>query len=168
LWLFGPWRGVTATIGTLDHDIAVEDVSLATVDFEVGALGSVVNSVVSPHEETRLRFDFQRATFEVECLYSYGNDDWRCTEAPDAEGVAAAWAAIEGDVRGVHAAQVAAMLDALESDRRPPASAGDVRPTIEFITCLYRSAATGARVARASVRPGDPFYEHVAGTLVTA
>jgi len=166
LWLMGDWREVDATVATLDHDIEVEDVSLAALRFAGGALGSIVSSVCSPHEETRLRFDFQRATFEVACLYAYSNRDWQCTPAPDAEDVLPAWNAIPSDVPGVHSAQLADVLGALEAGRRPPASAVEHRPTIELISALYKSAATRTSVQRGSIRPGDPFYEHVAGTLV--
>lgn len=165
LWLMGDWREVDGTVATLDHDIAVEDVSLALLNFAGGALGSVVSSVCSPHEQTRLRFDFQRATFEVTCLYAYSNEDWLCTPAPDAGDVLTAWSSIPSDVPGVHSAQLADVLDALEAGQRPPASAAEHRPTIELITALYKSAATRQRVQRGSIRPGDPFYEHVAGTL---
>jgi predicted dehydrogenase len=165
LWLMGDWREVEATVATLDHEIAVEDVSLALLRFASGALGSVVNSVCSPHETTRLRFDFQRATFEVACLYAYSNKDWLCTPAPDADDVLVAWSSIPNDVPGVHSAQLADVLDALEAGRRPPASAVEHRPTIELISALYKSAATRASVERGSIRAGDPFYEHVAGTL---
>lgn len=165
LWLLGPWREVTARVATLDHDIEVEDVSLALVAFETGALAGVVNSVDSPHEETRLRLDFERATFEVSCLYEYTNADWTCTPAPDDEAVALAWAELTADVPNTHTAQVAALLDAFEAGRRPPASAADVRLTFDLISSLYKSAATRAPVTRGSIRPGDPFYERVGGTL---
>ena len=165
LWLMGDWREVDATVATLDHEIAVEDVSLALLRFANGALGSVVSSVCSPHQETRLRFDFQRATFEVACLYAYTNKDWHCTPAPDADDVLPAWTAIPSDVPGVHAAQLADVLDALETGRRPPASTAEHRPTIELMSALYKSAATRTGVERGSIRPGDAFYEHVAGTL---
>lgn len=165
VWLLGPWRELTARMATLDHEIEVEDVSLALVEFESGALAGVVNSVDSPHEQTRLRLDFQRATFEVACLYEYTNADWTCTPAPDDEAVAPAWAALEKDVPNTHAAQVTALLDAYEAGRRPPASAADLRPTLELISALYRSAATRAPATRGSIQPGDPFYEHVGGTL---
>ena len=165
IWLMGEWSEVDGTVATLDHDIAVEDVSLALLRFANGALGCVVSSVCSPHEETRLRFDFQRATFEVACLYAYSNKDWMCTPAPDAEDVLQAWRSIPSDVPGVHSAQLADLLDALEAGRRPPATAAAHRPTLELISALYKSAATRRSVPRGSIEPGDPFYEHVAGTL---
>ncbi len=165
LWVMGGWQEVVATVATLDHETEVEDVSLAIVRFDSGALGSVVNSVASPHEETRLRFDLQRATFEVACLYQYSNRDWSCTAAPGAADVAAAWARIDRDIASSHAAQLDTVLDALEAGDRPPASARDMRPTLEFISGLYKSAATGSPVAQGSILPGDPFYRHLAGTL---
>ncbi|HSS61524.1 MAG TPA: Gfo/Idh/MocA family oxidoreductase [Candidatus Limnocylindrales bacterium] len=165
LWLLGGWREVSATIATLDHKIAVDDASVATLRFDGGALATVVSSVCSPHEETRLRLDFQRATFEVACLYAYGNSHWTCTPAPDAEDVAAAWRAIGRDVPGTHAAQLDDTLDAIEAGGRPPASAQDLRPTIELMSALYKSSATRQPVARGSIQPGDPFYERFAGSL---
>ena len=166
LWLMGEWASVQASVATLDHDIEVEDVSLANVRFAGGARASVINSTCSPREETRIRLDFQRATFEVTCLYAYSNADWRCTPAPGAGQVLPAWNAISSDVPGVHAAQYADFLDAIEAARRPPASAADLRPTMEFISALYKSAATRKPVERGSTRPGDPFYDRVAGTFV--
>ena len=41
LWLYGPWQDVTAKIGTLDHDIEVEDVSMALVQFDFSSLKPV-------------------------------------------------------------------------------------------------------------------------------
>jgi hypothetical protein len=57
------------------------------------------------------------------------------------------------------------MLDAIEAGKQPPASAAELRPTIELISSLYKSAATHAPVRQGSIHPGDPFYEHVAGTF---
>jgi predicted dehydrogenase len=142
LWIMGPWQEVTADVATLDHDIEVEDVSLATVRFESGARAAVVSSVVSPDEQTRLRFDFQRATFEVSCLYAYTNRDWRCTPAPGHPEVAEAWAAIEADTANTHATQLRFLLDAYDAGRRPPACAADMRETVDFIASLYRAAAS--------------------------
>ena len=66
-----------------------------------GAVASVVNSVLSPREESYLRFDFERATVEVTHLYGYGDDDWRVTPAPGCEAdVTAAWKHAAGDGDG--------------------------------------------------------------------
>lgn len=166
LWLLGEWQEVSAMAGTLDRSIEVEDVSLAMVRFSSGALGSIVNSLLSPRQETYLRLDFQRATVELTSLYGYTNKDWRYTLLPQSGVEAEALAGVEripGERAASHAAQLADLLDSLDRGERPAASRAEIRATIEFITCLYKSAATGQPVRRGSIGSDDPFYQHVAG-----
>ncbi|MGH2345911.1 MAG: Gfo/Idh/MocA family protein, partial [Chloroflexota bacterium] len=113
LWLFGDWEEISAMVGTLDHSIEVDDVSMALVRFRSGSLGSIVNSAVSPRQETYLRFDFQRATVELTTLYGYANKDWRFS-VPDGSkdgDTLARWRHIPDDVSASHTAQLAALLD---------------------------------------------------------
>lgn len=166
-WLLGDWSEVSAMSGTLDRSIEVEDVSLATVRFKNGALGSVVNSILSPREETYLRLDFQRATVELTALYSYSNKNWRY-EMPEEmkdEATLTAWRTVASDVSANHAAQLAFLLESMDRRERPVASTIDVRPTMELISALYKSAATGSLVRSGSIDQDDPFYHHVAGRL---
>src|SRR5436309_2742352 len=83
------------------------------VRFENGALGSIVNSVLSPRQETYLRFDFQRATVELQGLYGYANKDWRYS-LPDGasdEVALSRWREIPHAQPSGHAAQLRALLD---------------------------------------------------------
>jgi predicted dehydrogenase len=166
LWLLGDWRVVSAMIGTLDRDVEVEDVSLANVRFENGALVSIVNSVLSPRQETYLRWDFQKATVELRGLYSYTNEDWRYSipEGSPDEALLARWRRIPTDVPSSHATQLAALLDDMERGERPLTSGPEARRTIEFISCLYKSAMTGRPVERGSLAADDPFYQRVSGS----
>ena len=167
LWLLGDWTDVRAAIATLDRKISVEDVSMAIVRFNSGVMGSIVNSILCPRQDTHLRFDFQKATVEANFLYAYTNTDWKFTAIPrtdNAEQIAR-WSKIEGEIPVTHATQSAAMLDAMDRNERPPVSGPEARRTIEFITCLYKSAATAQPVTRGSITNDDPFYHHVAGTL---
>lgn len=172
LWLYGPWREVSAMTGTLDHDIEVEDVSIANVRFENEALGAIVNSVVSPRQESRLRFDLQRATVELVHLYDYRNEAWTYTppEVTEASVGAeesaelASWRALPGETaRSLHHAQVRHLLDCFERGERPITSGDGARTTLAFVASMYKSAATGRPVARGSLLPGDPFYEAMGG-----
>ncbi len=165
LSLSSDWTEVTGIAETLDREIEVEDVALGMVRFADRSLGSVVSSVLSPRQETRLRLDFQRATVEVTGLYGYGNADWTLTALDGQEDALAGWPP-ETDTRSSHAAQLSDVLDALESGQQPPAHAAAVRPTIEFLTALYKSSRTGQPVARGAIGPGDPFYDHVSGLVV--
>jgi predicted dehydrogenase len=161
LWLFDDWREVSAMLGTLDRDIQVEDASVAVVRFDGGGLGTVVNSVLSPHEETYVRLDFQRASVEVRALYHYTNSHWTVTPAPGAD---VAWQ-VPTDEASSHGAQLRTLLESMDRGVAPPAGTAEVRPTFEFLSSLYRSAANGRPVCRGDIVPGDPFYAHVGGTL---
>jgi predicted dehydrogenase len=164
LWLCGDWLEIAAMMGTLDRPIEVDDVSMATVRFEDGALGSIVNSVLSPRQHTYLRLDFQGATVEVSGLYGYSNKDWRYSVPENADGAALSrWQDVPADVPSSHTAQLAALLDTMDRGESPPVGTREVRRTIEFITGLYKAATVGQTIRRGSIGPDDPFYRHVAG-----
>lgn len=158
----GEWSEVRAMIGRLDRDVEYEDVSMATVRFADGTMASLVNSVLSPREESYLRFDFTDATVELRHLYGYGNADWTYTPAPHATDTAV-WNEPYADVRSSHTAQLADLLDAYEEGRRPETSGAGGRATLELIAALYRSAYTGHPVARGEIGPSDPFYHAMDG-----
>ncbi|MBB6548893.1 Gfo/Idh/MocA family oxidoreductase [Nonomuraea rubra] len=158
LSVFGDWAEVRAMAGRLDRPIETEDVSLAMVRFENGAMGSVVTSVLSPREESYLRFDFADATVELRHLYGYGNADWTSTSP--------LWSPPE-DVPSSHATQLGLLLDAYERGERPPASGADARRAMEFVTGLYASAFTGRPVLRKEITADSPFYHRLDGGVET-
>ena len=156
LHLLGDWAEVRAQAATLDRAVEVEDVSMAMIRFASGALASVVNSALSPRQETYLRLDFQRATIELTHLYGYTRDNWKLT-------LAQAWQHFPPDTGSTHAAQLAAFVADLDARRRPLTSGDDARRTLELLTALYKSALTGRPVARGEIVPGDPFYASLHG-----
>ncbi len=160
LWLVGDWQDVRALTGTLDRPIEVENVSMALVRFENGAMGSITTSAVSPRQESYLRLDCQRATVEVTALYRYSNANWRFSipeDSPDSEALAG-WQTIEQDTVGSHEAQLTELLDSMDRNERPSVSGAEARRIIEFIASLYKSAFTGQVVQRGSITRDDPFY----------
>src|SRR5690606_1825483 len=98
LHLLGPWRTITATAVRLDRPVEFEDVSLATVTFENGAVATVINSLLSPRELSRIRIDTTGGTLEVNHLYGYSDADWTFHPAPDA--ARAAGLGLDPGVRG--------------------------------------------------------------------
>jgi predicted dehydrogenase len=167
--VLGDWTEVSALARTQARTMPTEDVSLAHVTFASGAVASVVNSVLSPREESYLRFDFERATVEVTHLYGYGDDDWRVTPAPGCrDEVLDAWqqgALNHGEhgTRSGHAAQFAQVLAALESGRRPPVGPAEARRTMALVAGIYASAFTGRPVTAEELAPGTPFYGQMNG-----
>jgi predicted dehydrogenase len=164
--VLGDWTEVSALARTQARTMPTEDLSLAHVTFANGAVASVVNSVLSPREESYLRFDFERATVEVSHLYGYGDDDWRVTPTAGCEDeVEAAWkrAADGGDAHSSHAAQFARVLAALRDGRRPPVTPPEARRTMALIAGIYASAFTRRPVTPADLGSGTAFYTAMNG-----
>jgi len=159
LWLMDDWQEVRSMIGTLDRDIEVEDVSMALVKFGNGAMGSIVNSALSPRQESRLRLDFQKTSLEVTTLYRYTNEHWTISLPPDVDDAATLklWE-MDEDFQGGHEIQLKRMLDSMDRNERPDVSGDEARRTVEFTASLYKSAFTGEAVQRGSITPDDPFY----------
>lgn len=170
LWLQGEWLDVNAVMDTLDHDIDAEDVLLAHVRFKSGMLASIINSAISPRQSSYMRMDFQKATIELEHLYQHNNDHWKVS-IPDRATYTdelKQWQTIEGDYPASQTAQLIRLLSDLEQDRTPMPDVLDVRNTLEFLTCLYKSAATGQPVRKGSITPGDVFYDNIFGEAQSA
>ncbi|MBO0803871.1 MAG: Gfo/Idh/MocA family oxidoreductase [Nocardiopsaceae bacterium] len=157
--VLGDWTEVSALARTSARVMATEDLSLAHVSFANGAVASVVNSVLSPREETYLRFDYEYATVEVTHLYGYADADWRITPAKGHSGeVQAAWDDAEYGTKSGHAAQFAHVLDALRDGRQPPVAPGEARRTMSLVAGIYASAFTRRPVTPDDLAPGTPFY----------
>jgi len=166
-YLMGDWQEVRAMMGTLERAIEVEDVAMAMVRFENGAMGTLTNSVLSPRQESYLRLDFQQATVEVNALYRYANENWRFTVPDDGDAsLVQRWQAIKDNVSGRHEAQLRDILDSMEKGERPPVSGHEGRRILEFIASLYKSALTDQVVLRGSITPDDPFYYAMNGRTV--
>jgi predicted dehydrogenase len=163
LSVLGQWREVTAMAARSSRHTNTEDVSMALVTFDNGAMASVVNSVLSPRETSALRFDYEHATVELEHLYGYTDADWTVTAAPGHEGIVEQWEADRSDLPSGHAQQLAAVLDALDAGTAPPVSLESSAMTMEFIAALYKSAFTAERVRRGDIGPDSPFFARMNG-----
>jgi predicted dehydrogenase len=164
LSVLGDWTEVSAVARRQARRTETEDLSLAHVSFASGAVASVINSVLSPREESYLRFDFTRATVELTHLYGYGDEDWRVTPAPGCEDqVLAAWQAGEAGIRSGHPAQFAEVLRCLREGTAPPVTLPDARRTLALAAGSYASAFGGGPVRPADLGPGSPFYARMDG-----
>jgi predicted dehydrogenase len=164
-YLLGDWTEVSALARRQARRTETEDLSLAHVTFASGAVASVVNSLLSPREESYLRFDFERGTVELRHLYGYGDGDWRVTPAPGyAEEVAAAWAAGERGVPSGHRAQLGAVLRSLRARTPPPVTPVEALRTMRLVAGVYASAFAGRPVRPADLGPDSPFYDRMNGS----
>ena len=181
LHLLGPWRDLTATAVRQERPVEFEDVSLATVGFEDGAVASVINSLLSPRELSRIRIDTTAGTLEVDHVYGYRDADWSFFPLPSADGggeprpgsrsprrlrrrarcgarrSADVWATSAGtDVPSNHAAQITRLVDDLLAGRIHQTTLASTRGTVEFVTGVYASALLGTPIRRADLVPEPP------------
>ncbi|AVH60119.1 MULTISPECIES: Gfo/Idh/MocA family protein [Streptomyces] len=162
--LLGPWSEVRAMAGRLVHDVETEDVSTALVRFASGAMATVVNSVLSPDEASRIRVDCERATVELTHLYGHSNDNWRIIPTPDVPDTAvAAWRDFGADVPSSHLAQLRELVASMRAGERPRSSGADGRTSLELITALYKAAFTDTTVRAGEIGSGDPYYTALHG-----
>ncbi|WP_199035028.1 Gfo/Idh/MocA family protein [Glycomyces salinus] len=166
LSILGPWTEVAALAGRLARPTDTEDVSMAVVRFDNGCMATVVNSVVSPRETSRLRFDFEHATVEVEHLYGYTEADWRFTPAPGHEHLADLWPEPGPDRASGHPLQIEAVLEAIAAGEEPAVSLEEARRTLEFAAATYASAFRHVPVRAGDIGDGDPFARSMDGGAV--
>lgn len=168
LSVLGPWTRLSAVAARQVQPTDTEDVSMAVVEFDSGALATVVNSIVSPRQTSRLRFDFAHATVEVEHLYGYTDADWTFTPAPGHEHLARLWASPDpvGDEPSGHRHQLAAILDALDAGEVPAVGVDEARRTLEFAAATYKSAFRARPVRAGEIAGDDPFLRAMDGGAV--
>jgi predicted dehydrogenase len=189
LHLMGLWETVDARAARIARPVEFEDVSLAIVMFDSGAAGTVVTSLLSPRELSRIRIDTTSGTLEVNHIYGYSDADWSWTPAPDATTAASlgrdpglssahdpgnlqpagsddVWAASAGlDLPSNHAAQIDRLVDDMLAGRRHDTTLASTRPTLEFITAVYASSIECETVHRRDLSPANRFYDSLSGGL---
>jgi predicted dehydrogenase len=189
LHLMGEWESLDAKAARIARPVEFEDVSMAVVTFASGALGSVVTSLLSPRELSRIRIDTTDGTLEVNHVYGYRDADWTWSPAPDPAAAAnngrdpgsagrnsggptsgehgtGAWeASAAADLPSNHAAQINRLVDDLIAGRPHQTTLASTRPTMEFVTALYASSIEGETVRRSDLTPDRGFYQRLDGGL---
>jgi predicted dehydrogenase len=148
-WLMGDVASAFARTATRVNTIEVEDCAVASLVMESGALASLVATLGSAREISRLRLCFEHVTFESSLApYAPGDDPWQIiATSPEAEARIAK--ALEGFtfVPSRFEGLMAAYHQALESNGPLPVTLEDARRSLELITALYHAAETGTAVA---------------------
>jgi predicted dehydrogenase len=189
LHLMGPWETLDARAARIARPVEFEDVSMAIVTFPTGAVATVVTSLLSPRELSRIRVDTAGGTLEVNHLYGYRDADWSWTPVPDATAAASfgrdpglrsadgdarpgpadrddVWAASAGsDLPSNHTAQIDQLVDDLLAGRPHDTTLASTRPTMEFVTALYASSIERETVSRRDLTPSSRFYSSLNGGL---
>jgi predicted dehydrogenase len=145
----GPIASVFARTATRINPIEVEDCAAAALEMADGSLATLSVTLGAAVEVSRLRFCFEHFTAESGGTpYSPGSEPW--TFQPATPAIGAAIDAALADFRPKperFAGQFADFHEALETGGETPVTLADARASIELLTALYHSAATGEAVA---------------------
>jgi predicted dehydrogenase len=147
-YLMGPIASVFARIATRVNAIEVEDTAVASLVMQSGALASLSATLGSAREITRLRLCFEHVTFESSLLpYMPGEDPWHILPASADVAAAIDQALADWPVAGSrYAGLFSAYHTALETGGSLPVTLAEARTSLELITALYHSSATGQNV----------------------
>jgi predicted dehydrogenase len=152
-WIMGPVVKVKAMTATRTHQIEVEDLGVAVLEFASGALGTITGSTsIFPGLPERLELHGREVSAIIEAdqvisyynratmgeVGSYGLNSANLEEASAGTAGGAANPAAIGS--SLHTAQIADFAAAIR-DNRPPAITGqDARRPLELIQKIYQSA----------------------------
>lgn len=161
-WMMGSPASLTAEMGNVGHENAeVEDVSVAILRFQQGAMGQLTSSVVHHGQEQKLLFQGERAAVGF---------PWQIqAERPQPNGFPVANRGLVEEIQALydsypaltyehHLGQIDDVLTAIEHQKAPLIDGQSGRRTLEIITAIYESATLGKRVML-PLGPDSTFYQ---------
>ena len=161
LWLMGDALEVRSVVSNRNHgNSEVEDLSLTTVKFSSGAMGTLVSSLLHHGEEQRFIIDGVHASVEIPHAIAASRqlangypeaDDEKRRELEQLYELQPAPTFL------AHDGQIEDMIGSIENDRPPLVGSADGRRTIEFISAVYQSAFSGVPVTL-PMTDKDAFY----------
>lgn len=151
VWALGEPVRVSAFTGQVAHErIEVEDIAAAVIEFEGGAIGTILASTAAyPGLPVRLSVhgDAGSAVIEQDELRHFSSRsleqaDLRSSTAPLVEELPEGWSAVDA----AHRTQYADFIEAIETGRRPAVTTEDGRRSLAVVLAIYESAKTGRAV----------------------
>ena len=155
-WCMGPPAEVTAVCATQAHQIEVEDTALAVVRFASGAVGTILSSTAAfPGFPQRLEITGTDGTVTVEdgriVGRAFAGNAGPMASASSADAAHSPTANPAADPAAVdvssHAAQLADLLDAIDTGREPAVTGESGRAALEIVLAVYESSRTGRPVS---------------------
>jgi predicted dehydrogenase len=149
-WICGPVRSVEGLTATTLHPIEMEDVGLALLRFESGALGSIVATTVAyPGFADRLELHGSEGSLVL--AQGEGRLEWQLRgQEPRVEAASSQVSRGAQDPAatpsGGHIAQFEDFYAAIRTDRRPSIDGREARAALEIVEAIYRSSRAGRAV----------------------
>jgi predicted dehydrogenase len=149
-WIMGPVKRVSARMGTLVHKVEVEDTVVALLEYESGAIGVIeATTAAHPGLPAKLEISGSKGTIAVEAdRISTWQIEGETSIAQSSGGTDVAKAASDSKTFGTegHRAQIAEMVNILQTGGTPKIDGPEGRKALELILAIYESARTGKPV----------------------
>jgi len=153
-YVVGPVKSVVGRVGTMVHDIDVEDTATALVRFESGAMGIIEStSSIRPGMKSRLEIHGENGTIVANAQY----DQILLWDVKGMPAEAVADSITLGDIDDPwaypqvrHRVQLQDMIDAIRENRDPVLTGEDARASLAINMAIYESSQTGQEVAVAT------------------
>jgi UDP-N-acetyl-2-amino-2-deoxyglucuronate dehydrogenase len=149
-YIVGEVASVIGRVGTMVHDIEVEDTATALVRFESGAMGVIEStSSVRAALKSRLEIHGDRGTVVANAQY----DQILFWNVEDLPRAAVDPSVSLGDTDDPwaypqvrHRVQLQDMIDAIREDRDPVLTGEDARASLAIVMAIYESSRTGREI----------------------
>lgn len=160
-WMMGLPNKVTAVLSNAAHDNAeVEDISIAALQYDQGALAQITSSVIHHGEEQQLIFQGEKARISAPWrIYASSSQDNGFPLRNEAleEELKSYYERLPGLTYVGHEGQIDNVLASIEKGHQPFITGESGRTTIELITAIYKSGFT-QRTVDLPIAKDDPFY----------
>jgi UDP-N-acetyl-2-amino-2-deoxyglucuronate dehydrogenase len=150
-WIMGPVRSVFGRTRTALHNIEVEDLAIASLVFENGAIG-IIESATCAHPALKSRIEVHgehgTAIFNGEhdeLIFWELRTSAECIDNPPGFRLKdASNPRLMPEMR--HRRQLQDVIDAIRADRDPTVTGEEARKSLAIVQAIYQSAATGHEV----------------------
>jgi UDP-N-acetyl-2-amino-2-deoxyglucuronate dehydrogenase len=148
VWMMGPAKSVFARTATIAHDIEVEDMGHALVEYKNGAQGVLeASTIIKPGYPNKIEIHGEKGSI---ILTDGEIVDWSVegVEPPEFESVSNASGIKDPMAIGTqnHERIIADFIEAIKHDREPMIPPASARLSVELILALYESARQGKPV----------------------
>lgn len=142
LWFFGEVRSLTSLVRTVLHPIEVEDLAIALLEFENGALGTITGSTAcKPGFPERIELYGEKGSIALEAGRIVR---WKVDGASESDYLDPVLTGSGSSDPGAiaieyHQLQLAAVAEAILAGKQPPVSGAEALRSLRLILDIYRA-----------------------------
>ena len=150
-WFAGAVKRVWARTAVMNHKIETEDLGIACLEFESGALGAIIGTTCAwPGYSARVDLLGSQGSViwdsgEIKAWHVVGEEEAQLTQATEGT-VKGAAADPMGLPPGSHARQIQLFAEAVLDGGEPEIPASEARKAVEIIRAVYKANETGGAV----------------------